>query len=420
MWDAAPVAAPTNIPPLPSGTFYFPLGPAEEATRGCLAPTLESNAWSCSVPNHVLNIEFGQNGNYPVAKISPAPQAPGWADGIHYGPQPPRVQPQQKLIWVNDLQDPGRGPALHFQTVYDKIVVIPGENFPMNQFQKRHQDPDVLEEQEHSRLGHKGAHVMLDTQPEPRHRYANNPGEEPWFCYWNATYIEGFVYIQQPIPGAETQTFAVSRYTPSHTEFSTATLSSISSSPLAAKPTVLSTASPTAITLSFPEPQGQQMFRTLLRRSGHKPAGVSSSSSSSGSEAGPSAIPSPTSPPTRFPYVIKMEERRLPNPAFHPFCQRMVALNDGTLAPKLDANGSPMIEYLKEAPGAKNDAQATAGLGNGHQRKEHLPLEGSIGHKKRYVIRQHGETEAPVSQGITRSRDEPSNGCHCQWVSPMG
>jgi hypothetical protein len=420
MWDAQAIPAPTNIPPLPSGTFYFPLGPAEKATRGCLAPTLESNAWSCSVPNHVLNIEFAQTGNYPLAKIYPAPQALG-SEGVHYGPQPPRVQPQQKLIWVNDLSDPTRGPALHFQTVYDKIVVIPAENFPMTNFKKRSAEhekefftPGRDNTTHDNQTGDKGAHVILDTQSEEKHRYANSPGEEPWYCYWNATFIEGFVYVQEPIPGAETQTFAKSRYTPSHTEYLTS-----KSQKAPATPT------PTATTVSFPDPPGQQLVRTLTRRSPAKPSSSRSSSTTPVPEPNQSSIPTPTSPPTRFPYVIKMEERRLPDSAFHPFCQRMVAQPDGSLSPKLDENGKLMIEYLKEAPGGQKDAQVTAGVspsGSGHQRKEHITAEGSIGHKKRLVGKSVDDDsqEASVDQAVAKSRDEPPNSCHCMWLSPMG
>src|ERR1700712_662023 len=129
MFDASMIPTPTGLPPIPTGTFYFSLGNSGYSQRGCLVSSLENNAWSCGVPTVPLLIEIGSNAKSPTVKVYPA-NAPAGMDGVQYGSQPPRIQPMQKMVWVKDLQEPSRGPALHFQTVYDKIVVIQADQFP--------------------------------------------------------------------------------------------------------------------------------------------------------------------------------------------------------------------------------------------------------------------------------------------------
>jgi hypothetical protein len=122
MWDASPIPAPTGIPPLPTGIFFFPLGAAEEQERSCIEPSRDSIAWTCSVQPTLMLIDFNVTKESAQMRLSPAPAMAG-SNGILYGPQPPKIQ-EQDLFWVTDLRDPGRGPALHFQTAYDKVVIF--------------------------------------------------------------------------------------------------------------------------------------------------------------------------------------------------------------------------------------------------------------------------------------------------------
>src|ERR1700753_792417 len=128
MWDAALIPAPTNVASLPTGQFFFPLGAAEEQQRSCLESGKDSIAWACNVLPTNLLISFSRSSSYFTAKIH-SPPMPNNPDGVPYGPQPPRVQPSQKMVWVTDLADPSKGPALHFQTVYDKIVILESDMF---------------------------------------------------------------------------------------------------------------------------------------------------------------------------------------------------------------------------------------------------------------------------------------------------
>src|ERR1700753_680363 len=208
MWDAISIPAPAGLPPISTGKFFFPLGAAEEQERSCIeASSRDSIAWSCSIGPSLMLIDFNYNASnldsIASLTISPAPAMPG-TNGIFYGPQPPKIS-EQRLMWVTDLRDPGRGPALHFQTAYDKVVLFEGNSFPKpNIGSQRAVDipgQGILEKRHDTMPADQGVH---------NHRYANSPGETPWYCFWNQTFIEGFIYIQQPVHGAETQQFAVS------------------------------------------------------------------------------------------------------------------------------------------------------------------------------------------------------------------
>jgi hypothetical protein len=315
-------------------------------------------------------------------------------NGTLYGSQPPTV-PEQKLLWVVDQRDRGRGPALHFQTAYDKIVIFEGSSFPSRNIQiksnqKRHD-------------------TMPADQGPHNHRFANSPGETPWYCIWNQTYIEGFVYIQQPVHGAETQQYTTMTNMVMTTITSTkGATASIPSS----QPTTTSLFGSITTTTT---PQHNLHPRATDVLFPHD--GSASSSTTTGFASSPSL---PTSAPSRFPFIVKIEERRLPNPLFTPFCQRMRVLADGSTVPYME-NGNPVVEVLKEAAPQKIDAQVTAGVVSGQSGHSHKgAYEGNGRYRRRDEVLWTGEFEVDMAKGVLRRRNqEPSNSCHCVWVSPF-
>ncbi|KAF2673151.1 hypothetical protein BT63DRAFT_475702 [Microthyrium microscopicum] len=416
MFDAAPIPTPTGLPPLPTGTFFFPLGAPGEQERRCIEPSRDSTAWSCGVTNQLLLIDFGKetNSRNPIAKIYPAPPAAGMNDSILYGAQPPKITTTQRLVWVKDLRDEDRGPALHFQTTYDKIIIIEGDKFPSPELHLRSLDLKARNKRAESpvKRDYNGPPPSMSSHSSPAlHRFADSPGEQPWYCFWNQTFIEGFIYIQQPIPGAETQEFTASR--PS-TE-STYPTPYLSASPSSA-PDQTSLSSSIMIPDATPSPMVSA--RAILARTPAKPSSITLPPT-----VAPQPVPAPTDPPSRFPFLIKIEERRLPNPAFTPFCQRFRILPNGVREPQTDEHGNKVVEIIKEAPGGKTDAQVTAGVAQGtsnHQKKGYQSNGGAGSEYGKVRRRQVGEWEMGYDGNVVRRNAEPSNSCHCQWVSPYG
>jgi hypothetical protein len=337
------------------------------------------------------------------------------SNGILYGPQAP-VVPEQKLMWVTDLRDPGRGPALHFQTAYDKVVIFEGSSFPAPEWQAQKRDTESVFDKRHD--------TMPADQGQHNHRFANSPGETPWYCYWNQTFLEGFVYIQQPVHGAETQQYAVSTsMIMSKIIMSTATVASMHSLSLATPTTFVR--APIATSTSIPQQQLQPRATSLPM-----PPAPAVTQAHAAVVAAPATQATP--PPSRFPFIVKLEERRLPNPAFTPFCQRMRVLADGRTIPLTD-NGNPVVEFLREAPANKVDAQVTAGViqgQSGHSGRR--PMEGVFmnGRSESRRVRRgeswpaepriSGEWNVQANGKIVKRNQEPGNSCHCVWVSPYG
>jgi hypothetical protein len=359
-------------------------------------------------------IDFSYNASTSIAGLTlhPAPAMPG-TGGIFYGPQPPRID-EQRLMWVTDLRDPGRGPALHFQTAYDKVVIFEPNSFPSPNVPARQLAVDTTP----SNVLDKRHDTMPADQGPHNHRFANSPGETPWYCFWNQTYIEGFIYIQQPVHGAETQEFTVSNMMMMMTSqaLPTATSATFAASP--PTPTSSPTRAPIFQSSSSPNQQLQPLATILPRDMPFvsSPSPVFTS------------IPSiPTSPPSRFPFIVKIEERRLPNPAFTPFCQRMHVLPNGATVPLLNDNGNPIVEVLREAPTNKADAQVTAGVmtgQSGHSRKGSVAdAVSSNGRARRRwemppAINEEWGVDWDGKAKLIRRNQEPSNSCHCVWVSP--
>jgi len=91
----------------------------------------------------------------------------------NYGLQPPAL-PAASLTLVDDLDDPNLGPAYHFQGTFNKLV--------------------ILEESSGFMKGTKRSPGDRAPPPDQAHGNVVQPGERPWYCYWNGTMIEGYLY----------------------------------------------------------------------------------------------------------------------------------------------------------------------------------------------------------------------------------
>lgn len=83
---------------------------------------------------------------------------------------------------VKDLEQAQFGPAWFFQAPYDKIVVVGEKGFTSSK--KR------------------GNYDRDDSFYDFRRKGVAQPGEKPWFCFWNATLLETFIYVNNTSSGA--------------------------------------------------------------------------------------------------------------------------------------------------------------------------------------------------------------------------
>ncbi|KAH7138993.1 hypothetical protein B0J11DRAFT_32344 [Dendryphion nanum] len=288
LFDASPIPTPTWLPPLPTGAFALPLGIAQESSPSCLTMANQLSAWSCKMTFAplVLTVSNPSNpGGRPLANLQALTKADG---SVQYGVQPPSlpIQPMPMQLVV-DLDYKAYGPAFHFSARYDKVVVLNSIEFAAGSALNSRQEkpPD---------------------KPSYRHRFQVLPGDAPWFCVWNSTYIEGYIYAKDNSTAATFSAFPTAwpsnAYGSSVSAESLPPLTSESGSPA-------QTASPT------------------IRR---KKRGDSDY---------------PRYPP--YPRIVKIEERRLPGSP-QPYCQKMRLFDNGQLLEALDSNSKPIRIYLQE------------------------------------------------------------------------
>ena len=183
-FDATPLSSvPTGTPELPTGNFIIPVSPPSLSQSACIQNTAQSNAWSCFIslgpgplqmslspildnPNPLSNFEMVLNyGNASLTSFT-------------YGAQAPTFSNQQVLRLVSDVDETDRGPAWWFQMPYDKLVILKDTDLTP---QRKRDDDDS-----YSRAGKfSGRKGVLQTD------------DIAWFCYWNGTVLEGFIYPNQ-------------------------------------------------------------------------------------------------------------------------------------------------------------------------------------------------------------------------------
>jgi len=296
-FDATPfTAVPTGISVLPTGTYILPVNVPSASQRSCLVNSQQSNAWSCSIPPPPAPLQIvvtaipgnnGLNNNQAVLTYGNNTLL-----SFAYGAQAPVISYPQVMKLVLDSEEPEKGPAWWFQLPYNKMVIL-RENDPATINSKR----EIVEER-----GWGAGDFMR--------KGVAQPGERPWFCYWNGTLLETFIYVNQTNAAGSQQ----------------------ASSSAAAALTATSTAS------------GSTQASTGTYSSSVPTSNVQSQGSS---YSGQSQIP--YFPPS-YPRVVKLEERRIPRgpQRISPYCVQQVVQPDGSTLPFLNSTGQPVTIHLNE------------------------------------------------------------------------
>lgn len=218
---------------------------------------------------------------------------------LRYGAQPPVLNAPYDLMVMLDRADVDRGPAFFFQQYYDKLVIVPEKGIDLGSSKHSIRDVQELEER-----GSPGGWYGGTAQPTDR----------PWFCFWNNTLLEGFIYVTQNC-----------------------------SSPL-------NSSSPSA---APPNPPSSPSTMPQLPSPSNTYPSIPTTSATAGKRQNPPSIPPP------YPKVIKIEERRPAHHAVEPYCQQMQVLYDGSVVQATTRSGDMIIVHLNET----EQSQQKAGKG---------------------------------------------------------
>lgn len=302
----------------------------------------------------------------------------------------------QRVFWVQDLVEPGRGPALHFQTTYDKLVILQESQFGQGKRKRNVPQYGPGSPTDHTPFGE---HRPGEPPPPPpphgggffRKSMSLQTGDSPWYCYWNQTFIEGFIYVSQnsSTNGGRSDGGAVTTTTTVSGSAQTFGFSTSLASPTAT-PTIVAPHQPRA---------------ALVELEAHLQRLVSPTPSPSKDYT----VPKSSGPPPKFPFVFKLTERRTPGSGqqagMAPYCQKMFVPAQGAPYPVHDDDGRPTVVHLNE-----NDPS---------------PQDYSTALKKPEKAGPAASSSSPSSAhkrnlNLLNKREDPAKSCHCLWISPVG
>jgi hypothetical protein len=139
-------------------------------------------------PSH-LEVTVTENDDHHHTIIFPNPTS---TSSFSYGAQPPYMtQPAIKLGFAIDTSDTSLGPALFFEAKFDKLVVVPDSKF-----------------QQSSSVSARAWPGDEDFLSLLSRKQVAQPGDKPWFCWWNQTQMEFFIYVNQTTSGTSTDATA--------------------------------------------------------------------------------------------------------------------------------------------------------------------------------------------------------------------
>ncbi|KAL5338707.1 hypothetical protein BJX70DRAFT_191600 [Aspergillus crustosus] len=174
--DATPFpGTPLNVPAIPTGKWAIPAEPNNQS-KFCILDQDQTPTWGCS-SGRSLPVNIGGGDDFDKTIDFGSNSLP---KTLTYGAQAPFfTDPSLPLDLVMDTSDLSLGPALSFFTFFDKLIVVPEDTFSSSDVSKR----AVSEDEVFAGVHHR--------------KRESDIGDRPWFCWWNSTVMEFFLYVNQ-------------------------------------------------------------------------------------------------------------------------------------------------------------------------------------------------------------------------------
>ena len=282
--------------------------------------------------------------DYPTS-----PNAP-----ITYGAQPPQLNQPSPLILMENRDDPTKGPAYLFVQLYNKTVILRENELSSGYPRLRRSLLDRWFNNEE----------VVDEPARLRERDASvaQPPDRPWFCFWNNTVLEGFIFLTQ---SADTSSSL------STTSSSMTTINQVHS----------------------------QTTREAYTKSTSK-AGSQGLSQPTASQAKRQSLPSLLP----YPKMMKIEERRGQYNPVQPYCQQMQVLYNGQLNEVRDptTNKLVIVNLTESEPPLQHQAQQGPGVVGGPSMLGPLNPAATTGVLERRRLHSKRQSILP---------------CQCEWMS---
>ena len=133
---------------------------------------------------------------------------------MRYGPQAPQLGENAALMLMADKDDGDKGPAYIFQRTFDKLVILREEE--LNDI-----DPSTKKRSWHG-ADQGGLNTPIAERTDDTGDSMVKATHRPWYCFWNATVLEGFLYLTKNInDGSNAKVMAKASSTDMDCEWST-------------------------------------------------------------------------------------------------------------------------------------------------------------------------------------------------------
>jgi hypothetical protein len=325
--DADPAQTGPSTPSCPTGHYTIPLNQTQQVDA-CVIDSQYSSTWEClDYARLGINI-FSSSGSPPLSAVfddySVRPQL------FRYGPQPPDFNGTSFTMQpYKDKEDDELGVALFFSVLFDKLIIVPdGQLSPPEYMNKRSLAAPELAGRGMGSWGDDDDYL--------------NIGDKPWYCYWNSTISEFWIFLDQnmddtsPIDnGSSTITSASSTPTTAHGYGMSSTSGPNHGTQATSQDPSLTTPYPTEPTDEAYWTGGSKVKRQA-------------------------SVGSPN-----FPKLAKMVEKRKPDDNVQPYCQQMQVLNNWQIMPIPDVPTICIEESDYKSAAATGDSRRTRRKRNG-------------------------------------------------------
>ncbi|OJJ85681.1 uncharacterized protein ASPGLDRAFT_123392 [Aspergillus glaucus CBS 516.65] len=179
--DATPISTiPARLKSIPTGSYIIPAD-LRNQSKFCISDPDYRMAWSCQSQGGIPIEVDGNSSRHTVT----FPSQPFDPSSMSYGAQAPLLNDQtQSLSYVMDTSDYSMGPALFFYALFDKLVVLPQDTFSSSSVSSSSSSKRSISESD----------ILASSLSR---KQATQTGEKPWFCWWNATVLEFFLYVNE-------------------------------------------------------------------------------------------------------------------------------------------------------------------------------------------------------------------------------
>jgi hypothetical protein len=178
--DAEPMSHPPSELPTPLPGFFSVRLEQAEMHNQCLPDPEQKQAWDCT-SGAIMYLSVNPVDVKPQVRFTYKDDGPSdeTLSTVRFGAQPPTFNVDTSMSLVNHMD---KGPAYLFHQHFDKLIILPEDTFRPTESALQRRGDELTDPE-------------YPVKPSFESAVYAKVGHKPWYCYWNATLIEGFIFV---------------------------------------------------------------------------------------------------------------------------------------------------------------------------------------------------------------------------------